>query len=92
MPTIGTNGALVQQRRLRDLVAGEARPARGVIVGAAAVGEPDLQPKLVPFAWVRAVVAGPAGVAADGQVEVEPGGVDEQPVDQDRVGVGAGHQ
>jgi hypothetical protein len=38
------------------------------------------------------MVAGLAGATPDGQLEVEPGGVHEQAVDQDGMGVGAGQK
>jgi hypothetical protein len=55
-------------------------PGAGAVVGAAAIGEADLQAELV-LPQVPAVAARLAGVAPDGQVEVEPGRVHEQPVD-----------
>jgi hypothetical protein len=79
MAAIGTTDALVQPRRVRQPVAGGAGPATRVIVGAAAVGEADLQPKIITPAVPGA--AGVAGAAADGQVEVEPGGIHQQVVD-----------
>ena len=90
MAAIRAADALVEQRWVRQLVVGGLGPAAVVVVGAAAVGEADLQPQVMAPAVLG--VAGVAGAAADGQVEVEPGRVDEQVVDQDGVGVGAGHQ
>jgi hypothetical protein len=45
--TIIANGALVQQRWVRRLVAGGVGPAARVVVGRAAVGEADLKVEVV---------------------------------------------
>ena len=62
MAAIRAADALVQQRRVRDLVAGGAGPAAGAVVGAAAVGKADLKAKII-----TPPVPGVAGVAGAGR-------------------------